>query len=59
MVMCEGGGRRVPGTRGEMAEGPTRAKALRQEVLGVFVLEERLGGRRGGRGGQEGETHEG
>ena len=59
MVMCEGGGGSVPGTRGKMSEGPAQAKALRLEVLGVFVLEERQGGWRGWRGGLEVETHEG
>ena len=46
-------------SQGHGAEGPAQAKALRLEVLGVFVLEERQGGWRGWRGGLEVETHEG
>lgn len=68
MVMCEGGGRRVPGTRGEMAEGPGKGP----EAGGAWCVcaggaarrPARLEGRarggdtRGVRSGEEGRTPE-
>ena len=47
-VAFEGGGGRIHVDKeGETAEDTACAKALRQEVLGVFVLEEQQGGQSG------------
>lgn len=44
-------------TSREMARGTACAKALRQEVIGVFVLEEQQGGQHGWSRAGEAETY--